>query len=88
MSTQGKTVDLDVSPLLYGNKGRKLHEGGVTSLPVTSGGTYGHFGRKTSDSLGTDPVGHCATSSLFNVEMERARQTGRRVVVVGMTSRR
>ena len=60
----------------------------MTSPPVTSGGTYGHFGRKTSDSLGMDPVGHCAMSGLFNVEMERARLMGRQVVVVRTTSRR
>ena len=29
MSTQGKTVDLDVSLLLYSNKGGKLYKGGV-----------------------------------------------------------
>ena len=78
----------DVSPLLYGNKGGKLHEGGVTSPPVTSGCMYGHFGGKTGDSSGADPVGHCATSRLFNVEMERARPMGRRVVVVRTTFRR
>ena len=28
LSTQGKTIDLDVSLLLYSNKGWKLHKGG------------------------------------------------------------
>ena len=32
--------------------------GDVTSLPVTPGGAYKHFGGKTSDNLGMDPVGH------------------------------
>ena len=31
---------------------------GVTSLPVTSGGVYKHFGGKASDNLGVDPVEH------------------------------
>ena len=32
--------------------------GGVTSLPVTPGGAYEHFGGKTGDNLDVDPVGH------------------------------
>ena len=28
------------------------------SLPVTPGSAYEHFGGKTSDNLGVDPVGH------------------------------
>ena len=32
-------------------------KGGVMSLPVTPGGVYEHFGGKTSDNLGMDPVG-------------------------------
>ena len=62
--------------------------GGVMSPPVTSGGRHRHFGGKTGDSPGTDPVGHCTMSRLFNVEMERAMPTGRRVVIARMTSRR
>ena len=79
-------LDLDVSPLLYGNKDRKLHEGGVTSPPVTSGGMYRHYGRKTGDRPVADPVGHCTTSGLCNMEMERARPMGRQVVIIGTTS--
>ena len=30
----------------------------MTSLPVTSGGVYEHFGGKTGDNLGVDPVEH------------------------------
>ena len=32
--------------------------GAVMSLPLTPGGVYEHFGRKTGDNLGMDPVGH------------------------------
>ena len=32
--------------------------GDVTSLPVTPGSAYEHFGRKTGDNLDVDPVGH------------------------------
>ena len=32
--------------------------GGMMSLPVTPGSAYEHFGRKTSDNVGMDPVGH------------------------------
>ena len=37
---------------------QELARGGVTSLPVTPGSAYKHFGKKTSDNLGMDPVGH------------------------------
>ena len=36
----------------------ELVQGGVMSLPVTPGDAYEHFGGKTGDNLGMDPVGH------------------------------
>ena len=82
MSTQGKTVDLDVSLLLYSNNGGKLYKGGcdITTSDILQ--YVRAFWQETSDSPGMDPVGHCTMSRLFNVEIERARLTGRRVVIV------
>ena len=42
-------MDLGGGLLLYGNESGKSHEEGVTSLPVTPGGTSGHLGGKTGD---------------------------------------
>ena len=36
----------------------EITRGGVTSLPVTSGSAYEHFGGKASENLGMDPVEH------------------------------
>ena len=51
------------------------------SLPVTPGGTYEQFGRKTGDNLDIDPVRHWAISGCLLVQGEDKADGLMRVVI-------
>ena len=53
-----RDTDLDGGSAFIRKLRQEIAQGGVTSLPVTPGSAYEHFGGKTGDNLNMDSVGH------------------------------